>query len=200
MGITESRSENLFDRWTRALFYKILSKTSNSILQPWVHDFYVLDKQVYSELYINGYKHEFIRGRIAEEFGIDDSVLYKRKLRVKGESSFNFHRKHSMALDGVLRFGSKLARIISNTTIGISIFTFIIIIFLISSWIFGYDSPLQGWLSLAAIGLINLSFLSFLVTLMLEFQFRILRISHSGAVPAILENIGIEIIDIPRNE
>jgi glycosyltransferase involved in cell wall biosynthesis len=47
-GITDKRAENLLDRMSRATFYKILEKTSDFGLQPWFHDFYVLDRQVYT--------------------------------------------------------------------------------------------------------------------------------------------------------
>ena len=70
-GITDKRAEKFMDRVSRATFYKVLEKTSDFGLQPWFHDFYVLDKEVYTRLYRQGFQHEFIRGRISEEFGIE---------------------------------------------------------------------------------------------------------------------------------
>ena len=131
VGITTQRSENALDRFSRNIFYKILKNSSDFNLKAWLHDFYVLDYQVYSQLFINGYQHEFIRGRITEEFGIDKYVNYSRLPRSKGRSSFNYARKHSMALDGVLRFGGKIARFISLFAIATSLFNIFIILSLI---------------------------------------------------------------------
>jgi dolichol-phosphate mannosyltransferase len=193
VGITTQRSENALDRFSRNIFYKILKNSSDFNLKAWLHDFYVLDYQVYSQLFINGYQHEFIRGRITEEFGIDKYVNYSRLPRSKGHSSFNYARKHSMALDGVLRFGGKIARFISLFAIATSLFNIFIILFLISAWVYGSRSPIQGWLSLFSLGLAILSAITLLIAIVLEFQFRILRLSQNSVAPFIVEKINFDL-------
>ena len=184
-GITADRKERRLDRLGRSLFYSILSKSSDYGLQPWFHDFYVLDKRVYSRLYRQGFQHEFIRGRIAEEFGVDYAISYSRNERKHGRSSFNFARKYTMALDGILRYGSKISRYVSIGSLCLIVFNFLSVLILLSSYIWGYRSPVQGWLSLVCINLIVLSAIGLLIAMVYEFLFRILRLSDVRDKPVV---------------
>lgn len=188
VGITETRSENFLDRFGRALFYKVLTKTSDFGLQPWLHDFYVLDKRIYSRLYSQGYSHQFIRGRISEEFGIDATVIYKRLPRNDGVSSYNFARKYSLAIDGVLRYGSRIARWLNLSSLLFSVSSIILASTLLVTWIFGYRSSSQGWLSLMTLNLIILAFVGFMMGFSFEFLFRILRTLESNDAPVIFQS------------
>ncbi len=188
VGITETRSENFLDRFGRALFYKVLTKTSDFGLQPWLHDFYVLDKRIYSRLYSQGYSHQFIRGRISEEFGIDATVIYKRLPRIDGVSSYNFARKYSLAIDGVLRYGSRIARWLNLSSLLFSVSSIILASTLLVTWIFGYRSSSQGWLSLMTLNLIILAFVGFMMGFSFEFLFRILRTLESNDAPVIFQS------------
>jgi len=188
VGITETRSENFFDRFGRALFYKVLTKTSDFGLQPWLHDFYVLDRRIYSRLYSQGYSHQFIRGRISEEFGIDASVIYKRLPRNDGVSSYNFARKYSLAIDGILRYGSRIARWLNLSSLLFSVSSIILASTLLVTWVFGYRSSSQGWLSLMTLNLIILAFVGFMMGFSFEFLFRILRTLESNDAPVIFQS------------
>ena len=187
VGITETRSENFLDRFGRALFYKVLTKTSDFGLQPWLHDFYVLDKRIYSRLYSQGYSHQFIRGRISEEFGIDAFVIYKRLPRNDGVSSYNFARKYSLAIDGILRYGSRIARWLNLSSLLFSVSSIIFASTLLVTWVFGYRSSSQGWLSLMTLNLIILAFVGFMMGFSFEFLFRILRTLESNNAPVIFQ-------------
>ena len=193
VGITETRSENFLDRFGRALFYKVLTKTSDFGLQPWLHDFYVLDKRIYSRLYSQGYSHQFIRGRISEEFGIDATVIYKRLPRNDGVSSYNFARKYSLAIDGVLRYGSRIARWLNLSSLLFSVSSIILASTLLVTWIFGYRSSSQGWLSLMTLNLIILAFVGFMMGFSFEFLFRILRTLESNDAPVIFQSTNMDL-------
>jgi dolichol-phosphate mannosyltransferase len=184
-GITLNRAENFIDRLSRKIFYSVLSKSSDYGLQPWFHDFYVLDKRVYSRLYRQGFQHEFIRGRISEEYGVDYVIPYSREPRLRGKSSFNFARKYAMALDGILRYGSKISRYISVGSLAIVLLNSVLVLTLITSWIMGYRSSVQGWMSLVCINLLILSGLGVLIAMVYEFLFRILRLTDLKDVPVI---------------
>ena len=188
VGITETRSENFLDRFGRALFYKVLTKTSDFGLQPWLHDFYVLDRRIYSRLYSQGYSHQFIRGKISEEFGIDASVIYKRLPRNDGVSSYNFARKYSLAIDGILRYGSRIARCLNLSSLLFSVSSIIFASMLLVTWVFGYRSSSQGWLSLMTLNLIILAFVGFMMGFSFEFLFRILRTLESNNAPVIFQS------------
>ena len=182
-GVTDKRSENIFDVFGRRIFYKVLTKSSDFGLLPWCHDFYVLDKEVYSQLYRKGFSHELIRGRISEEFGVDSIIKYKRDSRKTGKSSFNFARKYQMALDGILKYGSRIPRIFSLYSFMLAILSSSAVLLILSSWIIGFRSPVQGWLSLVCILLTILSIFGFGFSIIIEFLFRLIRIIDSNDVP-----------------
>jgi glycosyltransferase involved in cell wall biosynthesis len=188
VGLTESRSENFLDRFGRSLFYRILTRTSDFGLQPWLHDFYVLDRRVYSRLFRQGFSHQFIRGRLSEEFGIDASISYARLPRSEGVSSFNFARKYSLALDGVLRYGSRIARWMNLFSLLVSTSSILIAMTLLASWLLGYRSSSQGWVSLMTLNLILLAFVGFMMSFIFEFLFRILRTLESNDTPVIFRS------------
>ena len=190
-GITTSRSEGTLDRLSRLIFYKILAKTSDFGLKEWFHDFYVLDRSVYVNLYRQGFQHEFIRGRIAEEYGVDTVITYKRLPRLKGKSSFNFGRKYAMAMDGLLRYGNRVSRTISLLAFSLSIVNVALFLSLLISWLLGYRSPNQGWLSLVSLNLLILSSVGLLIGISFEYLFRIFRSLESVHSPVVSKSINL---------
>jgi glycosyltransferase involved in cell wall biosynthesis len=185
-GIASKRSEAKLDSWPRDLFYRILKGSSDQGMVPGFHDFYVLDKEVYSQLMRQGYHHEFIRGRIAEEFGIDEIVFYDRLPRLNGGTSFNFFRKYSMAMDGILRHGSRISRYIGLISLITSAISLIIVGMILLAYVFGYRAASPGWSSLIVIELVSFSVLTFALSLIMEYLFRILRLLQSNDHPVIL--------------
>jgi glycosyltransferase involved in cell wall biosynthesis len=188
VGIAKNHTENFFNSLGRKFFYQILTKTSDFSLHSWVQDFYVLDKRVYTRLFRQGYTHQFIRGRLSEEFGVDHFVSYKRLQRNGGSSSFNFASKYSLALDGVLRHGSRIARWLNLSSLFISISSLFAIIGIILSWLLGYRVPIQGWMSLMTLNLIILASIGFMMGFTFEFLFRILRTVESKDAPVIFQS------------
>ena len=182
-GVTDKRSENIFDIFGRRIFYRVLTKSSDFGLLPWFHDFYVLDKEVYSQLYRKGFSHELIRGRISEEFGVDSIIKYKRDPRKTGKSSFNFARKYQMALDGILKYGSRIPRIFSIYSFVLAILSTTAVFLILLTWLIGFRSPVQGWLSLVCILLTLLSIFGFGFSIIIEFLFRLIRIINANDVP-----------------
>jgi dolichol-phosphate mannosyltransferase len=182
-GVTVKRSENIYDVFSRRIFYKVLTKSSDFGLLPWLHDFYVLDKEVYSQLYRKGFSHELIRGRIAEEFGVDSIIEYKRFSRKTGKSSFNFAKKYQMALDGILKYGSRIPRVFSICAFVLATLSSVAIFSIFFSWMIGFRSPVQGWLSLVCILLTILSIFGFGFSIIIEFLFRLVRIVNATDVP-----------------
>ena len=174
VGTSKTHTEKFLNSFGRKLFYQILTKTSDFNLHSWVQDFYVLDKRVYTRLFRQGFYHQFIRGRLAEEFGIDEFVSYDRLPRKGGESSFNFANKYSLALDGVLRHGSRIARWLNVSSLLISATSLFAILGIVLSWLLGYRVPI---IILASVG--------FMMGFSFEFLFRILRTLESHDAPVI---------------
>ena len=185
VGTSKTHTEKFLNGFGRKLFYQILTKTSDFNLHSWVQDFYVLDKRVYTRLFRQGFSHQFIRGRLTEEFGIDDFVSYERLSRKGGESSFNFARKYSLALDGVLRYGGRIARWLNISSLLISVSSLFAVFGIVLSWLLGYRVPIQGWMSLMTLNLIILASVGFMMGFSFEFLFRILRTLESHDAPVI---------------
>ena len=59
---------------------------------------------------------------------------------------------------------------------------------LLVTWVFGYRSSSQGWLSLMTLNLISLAFVGFMMGFSFEFLFRILRTLESNDAPVIFQS------------
>ena len=173
-----SRAENLKDRIGRMLFVKLMRSTSDLPLKRWFTDFYLLDKSLYSQLSGLPAINQFIRGLIVQHFTVDAYISYHRRTRPSGETNYNFARKYSLAIDGLLLHGTRIIRRLTLTSFSISIL-FALIGFPISvhSWISNHENrilvlsfSLFTFLLSLAIGLLGI---------ILEYLIRIHQRLHS---------------------
>jgi len=110
VGVAKNRAEGISEKIGRFVFVWLFRKTSDLKLDKWFTDFYLLDKSLYKQFESLPLTNQFIRGRIIESFKIDQFLTYDRMPRRKGVSKFNFAKKYSLALDGLLLHGSKIIR------------------------------------------------------------------------------------------
>jgi hypothetical protein len=145
----------------------------------WFQDFYLLDKNVYSDLSRRVNHFEFLRGRLIEEHGVNSVVHYRRLGRTTGKSNFNFAGRYGIALDGITRFGSKIIR--RFVIFGASIFFCSSAIFVVNFMAFiftgqRYFGNILTWLVVLLLGVII-----FALGLILEYMIRILKLSSTDS-------------------
>ena len=174
-GIISSRRENIIPRTSRKIFYWLLRILSDKEVEINFQDFYLLDKVVYDDIKNLHPHNAFIRGYITSEYGIDIRIPYVRNDRMYGESKFNFAAKYSLALDAILLYGNRIPRLLSIFSIVISLIFFLTSCGLFVCKLFGVNFIARGWLSLVSISLLGFSAIFFLLSILLEYLFRIYK-------------------------
>ena len=109
-GVSTKRSDNWLNIQASRFFYRTIKLASDAPLVGWFQDFYLLDKRVYTELASKIQTNEFIRGRLAEDFGVDAKIYYERQRRTQGQTNFSFAKRYALALDGITKHGTRMIR------------------------------------------------------------------------------------------
>jgi dolichol-phosphate mannosyltransferase len=177
-GVSHKRNEKSSILFTSRLFYRVINFITDVKILPWFQDFFLLDREVYSDFSRRINHFEFLRGRLIEEYGIDSTVYYTRLGRRTGKSNFNFAGRYGLALDGITRFGSKIIR--RFVIFGATIFWVSSIIFLINFLTFlvtgqRYFGNILTWLVILLLGTVV-----FALGLILEYLIRLLKLSSTS--------------------
>ena len=175
-GVAVKRSEGFIDRTSRKIFYLVLEKFSDGYFIPGFQDFYLVNRLVYSQLSKLPRQSAFIRGHISSSFGQVHKIEYERRPRTSGKSKFNFAAKYTLALDGLLLFGTKFVRLVSVFSFIIFGIAFVASLMLVILHFLGLRFGTQGWASQAVMLLSVLSLFGLVSGLILEYLIRIYRI------------------------
>ena len=100
-----------------------------------------------------------------------DVVEYDRKKRVTGVSGWNFSKMIKVMYDAFIGFSSMSIRIMTLSGAGVSLLTFVAMIYLIISWLSG--NPLPGWTSVMVMLSFFFGFQFFLMSIVGEYLYRI---------------------------
>lgn len=174
-GVITKRREKIIQRSIRKVFYRLLKSFSDGKIIVGFQDFYLIDRSIIDQLKQLSPEGLFLRGHISTRFGHVQQVPYTRADRERGKSNFNFPAKYSLALDGLLLFGTRFIRTISTISFGVFCFGILGTIAVLLSYLFGYRAAMQGWASLGVILLTLLSLLGMTTGLILEYLIRIYR-------------------------
>lgn len=176
-GIAEKRAEGLISRAGRQQFYRALSIASDQSLLRGFQDFYLLDRSVYVPLSRGPMAHQFLRGRIAAEFGVDQLIRYRRSPRLAGKSKFSFAAKYALALDGLLLYSHRFLRAVAlmSGVVVASCVAGLLALFLL--WIVGVRPAVAGWLSILSVILVLLAIVAGGFALTFEYLVRIYRLT-----------------------
>lgn len=174
-GKITKRQEPFFARVFRRFFYFLLDASSDKKYVNGFQDFYVLPKYVYTQVASLPRQNLFIRGFINYTFSNITYIEYEREPRKSGKSKFNFSAMYDLALDGLLLYGKAFIRAISLLSFLVFVFSGISSLAIIALWLFGYDTGVRGWMSIALGISLILSFLTFVLGIVLEYLVRIYR-------------------------
>lgn len=186
-GISHKRTEKKTTIISSGLFYNLINFLTDIKVLKWFQDFFLLDKTVYKDLARRINHYEFLRGRIVEEYGIDEKVNYERLGRRKGNSNFNFAGRYSIAMDGITRYGTKLIRryvIFGTSVLGLASICFITNL---AGLVLTGERLLGNILAWAIIVLLGL--LLFSSGLMLEYLIRLLKLSSISSTEIVFEKV-----------
>lgn len=174
-GVITKRREGIVQRSIRKIFYRLLKSFSDGKIIVGFQDFYLIDRSIIDQLKQLSSEGLFLRGHISTRFGHVQQVPYLRADRERGKSNFNFPAKYSLALDGLLLFGTRFIRTISTISFGVFCLGILGTVAVLLSYLFGYRAAMHGWASLGVILLTLLALLGMTTGLILEYLIRIYR-------------------------
>lgn len=144
-GVRERRdTDTFFKRFTAESFYKLLRWLGAETVYNHA-DYRLVSSRVLKAF--SGYKevNVFLRGMFPLVGFKSTSVYYSRKERVAGESHYPLSKMLALAFDGITSLSVKPIRIITGIGVGISVISFVLILYVLISYFSGNTVP--GWSS-----------------------------------------------------
>ncbi len=145
-GVRKHRqSDTLFKRLTAEGYYKLLASFGVDIVFNHA-DYRLLGRSALNALKDFGETNLFLRGIIPQLGFKSASVYYKREERFAGESKYPIKKMFALAWDGLTSFSPMPLRVITAFGMVVSVFTFLMSIFVLIYKLF-FDGSVPGWAS-----------------------------------------------------
>ena len=174
---TIRKKETWIKKSTSKLFYKIAAHMTGFDIPNTVGDYRAMRRKVVNAVISVKDNVRYMKMIYAYVGFRNTTVLYEREPRFAGETKYNYPRLIEAALDAIISFSDKPLRYISLMCVGISVFAFLLTIYVILYKILaGNTSDIaNGWTSLVV--LINMMFclLFAFLAIISEYISRILR-------------------------
>lgn len=142
---SERTSDTLFKRSTAVGYYKLLRKLGVKLVHNHA-DFRLMGRRAIEALKQYSEVNLFLRGIVPMLGYKTETVYYARAERFAGESKYPFRKMLAFAIEGITSFSVVPLRLITMLGLGISVFSFAMILFVVYSRLFT-DNLLPGWAS-----------------------------------------------------
>ena len=144
-GVRSKRdTDTFFKRFTAESFYKLLNKMGVEVVYNHA-DYRLISARVLKEFANFKEVNLFLRGMIPLVGFKSTSVYYERHERIAGESHYPLSKMLGLAIDGITSLSIKPIRLITGLGIGVSILSFIGVIWAVISHLTGH--AVTGWAS-----------------------------------------------------
>ena len=144
-GVRSKRdTDTFFKRFTAESFYKLLNKMGVEVVYNHA-DYRLISARVLKEFANFKEVNLFLRGMIPLVGFKSTSVYYERHERIAGESHYPLSKMLGLAIDGITSLSIKPIRLITGLGIGVSILSFIGVIWAVISQLTG--RAVTGWAS-----------------------------------------------------
>ena len=144
-GVRSKRdTDTFFKRFTAESFYKLLNKMGVEVVYNHA-DYRLISARVLKEFANFKEVNLFLRGMIPLVGFKSTSVYYERHERIAGESHYPLSKMLGLAIDGITSLSIKPIRLITGLGIGVSILSFIGVIWAVISQLTGH--AVTGWWS-----------------------------------------------------
>ena len=136
-GVRSKRdTDTFFKRFTAESFYKLLNKMGVEVVYNHA-DYRLISARVLKEFANFKEVNLFLRGMIPLVGFKSTSVYYERHERIAGESHYPLSKMLGLAIDGITSLSIKPIRLITGLGIGVSILSFIGVIWAVISQLTG---------------------------------------------------------------
>jgi len=135
--------ESAFKLFTAKLFYRVLAWSTDRSIPRDTGDFRLMDRQVVDVLKVMRERHRFIRGMVSWVGGRQEPVLYDRRPRFAGSTSYPFAKMLSFAIDAVTSFSVLPLRLLTYSALAVLALTLVmaIVVFVMKLVNPGYFIP-----------------------------------------------------------
>lgn len=139
--------ESFFKRVTSRIFYRIMTASSQTPVQPFGADFRLLDRAVVASLNTMEERDRFLRGLIGWVGFSSVGVPFTADARAAGTTKYSTKRMVKFALDGILSFSATPLRLVTFLGFGVSALSFLYGAYSLYAFFFT-DLTIPGWTSL----------------------------------------------------
>ncbi|WP_081988198.1 glycosyltransferase family 2 protein [Halobacillus sp. BBL2006] len=144
------KGESWLKKTTASVFYKILKKMSQVPIQENTGDFRLLDRRCVEAIKKLRETQRYTKGMFSWVGYNKKEILFDRDPRISGETKWNYGKLVDLAIEGVTSFTTAPLRISSLFGVGVSIFAFIFMIWIIIKTL-AFGDPVAGYPSLMSV-------------------------------------------------
>jgi glycosyltransferase involved in cell wall biosynthesis len=144
---TERDGETAFKLWTAKLFYRCMTRLSETQIPLDTGDFRLLDRRVVNVLLGMPERDRFVRGMVSWLGFSQIAVPYRREPRIAGVTKFSFFRMLRFAMDGIFSFSIVPLRVATWTGFITSILAILGIVVVSLEGFIGVPGLVKGWSS-----------------------------------------------------
>ena len=144
-GVRSSReTDTFFKRFTAQTFYRLLNRMGADTVYNHA-DYRLVSTRVLKEFANFKEVNIFLRGMFPLVGFKSTSVYYERNERLAGKSHYPLKKMLALAFDGITSLSVKPIRIITGIGVGVSVISFLLILYALIAWIAG--RAVAGWAS-----------------------------------------------------
>ncbi|MCC8242743.1 glycosyltransferase family 2 protein [Saccharothrix luteola] len=140
-----SRVDSTFKKVTARAFYWVLRKIASVDIPRDTGDFRLLDRKVVEELRKFRERDRFLRGLVSYIGFRQTGVLFDRDERHAGRTGYPLSKMLGLAADGLLGFSTAPLKLISRLGYGISLLSFLGILYTAGVKILAPETAVPGW-------------------------------------------------------
>jgi dolichol-phosphate mannosyltransferase len=158
----KNRNDNFIKKQTALIYYKLLSKISDTKIPRNVWDFRLIDKKVLTAFLSLKEKDRYIRGMFAWLGFKTTFVDFDRPERIHGETWYTWKKMIQLAMDGILNFSMFPLRIGFLIGVFMIFLSFIFLCYMMVGTILAWDIvyyQLYKWISVVGFWVMWLQFI-----------------------------------------
>jgi glycosyltransferase involved in cell wall biosynthesis len=144
---TERDGETAFKLWTAKIFYRFISRLSETRIPVDTGDFRLMDRRVVDALLSMPERDRFVRGMVSWLGFSQVAVPYRRAQRAAGSTKFSLFKMVRFALDGIFSFSILPLRLATWTGFTASALAICGIIVILLERFIGVAGLVKGWSS-----------------------------------------------------
>jgi glycosyltransferase involved in cell wall biosynthesis len=144
---TERDGETAFKLWTAKLFYRFMTRLSETQIPLDTGDFRLMDRRVIDALLGMPERDRFVRGMVSWLGFSQVAVPYRREARNAGVTKFSFFKMLRFAMDGIFSFSIVPLRVATWTGFITSFLAILGIVLVSLERFLGVEGLVKGWTS-----------------------------------------------------